>query len=99
MMLCELRVGEQPPELVRIRDLNECGIRIATPRPLLLGDRLRIRLPGAADWCLARVAWCSKGTAGLSFARAIDLPGAASTPAAGGRPGQGRLLQSQRIAS
>ncbi|MBX9897115.1 MAG: PilZ domain-containing protein [Qipengyuania sp.] len=75
MILCEIRIGEQPPELVRVRDLSECGIKIATGKTLLLGDRLRVRLPGAIDWCFARVAWCSKGTAGLAFARAMDLPG------------------------
>ena len=83
MILCEIRIGELPSEIVRVRDLNECGIKIATPRVLLIGDRLRVRLPGAADWCLARVAWCSKGVAGLSFSRAIDLPrvqGARFTP-------------------
>lgn len=78
MMLCEIRIGEHQPELVRIRDVSECGIKIATTRTLLLGDRLRVRLPGAIDWGLARVAWCSKGTAGLAFSRAIELPGVAT---------------------
>lgn len=82
MILCEIRVGEHPPELVRVRDLNEGGVKIATSRVLLLGDRLRVRLPGATEWCMARVAWCAKGTAGLSFARAIDLPGVAGASAA-----------------
>ena len=83
MILCEVRIGEQPAEIVRIRDLSECGIKIATGRLLLLGDRLRVRLPGAADWSLARVVWCTKGMAGLAFARAIDLPRIAGQP---GRP-------------
>ena len=74
MILCEIRIGEQPAELVRIRNINECGIKIATSKPLVIGDRLRVRLPGAADWSLARVVWCDRGTAGLSFARALDLP-------------------------
>lgn len=79
MILCEIRVGEQPPELVRIRDLAEGGIRIATRKALLLGDRLRVRLPGRADWRLARVAWCEKGMAGLAFTRAVELPRMAET--------------------
>lgn len=74
MILCEIRIGEMPPEIVRVRDLNETGIKIATRRILLLGDRLRVRLPGASDWSLARVAWRAEGLAGLSFSRAIDLP-------------------------
>jgi hypothetical protein len=77
MILCEIRVGEQPPELVRVRDLNEGGAKIATSKTLLLGDRLRVRLPGMADWSLARVVWCSKGIAGLAFTRAVELPGVA----------------------
>lgn len=74
MILCELRIGESPAEVVRIRDLNEVGVKIATPRPLLLGDRVRLRLPGSQDWLLARVAWQGNGVAGLAFTRAIDLP-------------------------
>lgn len=99
MILCEIRVGEQPAELVRVRDLNECGIKIATSKILLLGDHLRVRLPGASAWCLARVAWCSKGTAGLSFARAVDLPGVVTARPSeeGRRPGPFRPRE--RIAS
>jgi hypothetical protein len=82
MILCEIRIGNQPPELVRVRDLNECGVKIATNRPLMLRDRLRVRLPGTEDWCLARVAWCTKGTAGLAFARAVDLPSVVGVRAA-----------------
>lgn len=99
MILCEVRIGEQPPELVRVRDLNECGLKIATERKLLLGDRLRVRLPGTGEWSLARVAWCARGVAGLSFPRAIDLPGVAGArPLDDPRPRQ-RLLPLERIAS
>lgn len=97
MILCEIRVGEQPPELVRVRDLNECGMKIATPKVLLLGDRLRVRLPGANDWSLARVVWCARGVAGLAFARAVDLPmvvGARATE----RLGWSRASQPERLA-
>lgn len=98
MILCEIRIGEQPPELARVRDLTECGLKIATERKLLLGDRLRVRLPGTREWSLARVAWCSRGVAGLSFPRAIALPGVA-----GARPVEDRQPHRQspleRIAS
>lgn len=99
MMLCEMRVGEQPAEVVRIRDLSECGIKIATPKPLLLGDRLRVRLPGSTDWLLARVAWCSRGTAGLAFTRAIDLPGVVDARSRAATPLPSRQLYRERIAS
>lgn len=99
MILCELRIGELPPQLVRVRDLSECGVKIATDRKLLLGDRVRIKLPGTGDWSLARVAWCAQGVAGLSFSRAIDLPGVAGARALDDqRPGR-RLLPLERIAS
>lgn len=77
MILCEIRIGEHPPELVRVRDLTETGLKIATTRTLLLGDRVRIRMPGKPDWHPARVAWCAKGVAGLNFVRSIELPGVA----------------------
>ena len=99
MILCEIRIGEQPPELVRVRDLSECGLKIATERKLLLGDRVRIRLPGTADWSLARVAWCARGVAGLSFSRAIDLPGVAGARTSDDPRHRHRHLPLERIAS
>lgn len=98
MILCEIRVGEQLAEIVRVRDLSECGIKIATARILLVGDRLRVRLPGAADWSLARVVWCAKGTAGLAFARAIDLPSIAGNPAQVARPDLVNTRSGKRVA-
>ena len=75
MILCEIIVGMNPAELARVRDLSECGMKIATMRPFVLGERVRVRLPGADEWVLARVSWCIDGTAGLAFARAIEMPG------------------------
>ena len=75
MILCELVIGAGPAELARVRDLSECGMKIATTRELALGERLRIRLPGAEDWVTARVSWIVDGTAGLAFSRAIEMPG------------------------
>ena len=74
MILCELSVVGAPIELARVRDLSEMGVKIAIPQTLLLGDRVRVRLPGGCDWVVARVAWCAQGVAGLAFVRAIDLP-------------------------
>lgn len=99
MILCEIRVGEQPPEVVRVRDLAETGIKIATGKALLLGDRLRVRLPGVNEWTLARVVWCSKGLAGLSFGRAIDLPGVAGARSREDLRRPARQAPPQRIAS
>lgn len=97
MILCELRTGAKPPELVRIRDLSECGIRIATALPLLQGEHVRVRLPGASDWIMARVAWRTPLIAGLAFLRAIDLAQIADT-----RPSlkitAGRAAERQRLA-
>lgn len=98
MILCEIRIGEQEPELVRVRDMSECGLKVARSAPLTLGDRLRIRLPGASQWCLARVVWCSKGTAGLSFARAIDLPGMVGAHPVEGARRPDRFAQRVRVA-
>lgn len=74
MILCELSVCETDRWLARVRDLSECGIKIACPIPLLEGDRVRVRLPGGAGWIAARVAWCGQSVAGLAFAHAVDLP-------------------------
>lgn len=74
MMLCEIRAGSAAPEVVRIRDFSECGLRIATRLPMLVGGHVRIRLPGVEEWWLARVAWRDGPTAGLAFLRAVDFP-------------------------
>lgn len=74
MFLCELAFADETIELARVRDLSEAGIKIATARPLQLGDRLRVRLPGGVDWVTARIAWHAQGVAGLSFARPVRLP-------------------------
>ena len=74
MILCEIRQGMGSAHLVRIRDLSECGVRIATTFDLGPEERLWVRLPGATDWTIARVAWQAKGTAGLSFVRSLELP-------------------------
>jgi hypothetical protein len=78
MILAEIRIGAGEPELARVRDLSESGVRIAAKLQLKAGQHLRIRLPGAREWTLARVAWVEGGVAGLSFLRAIDLPGLAT---------------------
>ena len=98
MILCEIAVGRNPAELARVRDLSECGMKIATTRPLVLDDRVRIRLPGMAEWVLARVSWCMDGTAGLAFNRAIDMPRVAG--AQGPREGvaRDRLVARRRMA-
>lgn len=75
MILCEIRIGDRLYEIVRVRDLNETGVKIAFPRALRPGDRLSVRMPGKSDWNLARVVWCAEGFAGLSFAQAIELAG------------------------
>lgn len=74
MSLCELGFEEGVIEFARVRDMTESGIKIASARPICLGDRIRVRLSGSTDWVVARVAWRSEGVAGLSFARPVRLP-------------------------
>lgn len=74
MMLCEVRDGVANPRVVRIRDLSELGVKIATKSPLSVGERVWIRLPGMKEWLLARVAWQNANLFGLAFSRAIELP-------------------------
>lgn len=74
MILCELSSAQAEPHWGRVRDLSECGLRVASPVPLTAGQFLRVRLPGREDWIAARVAWCEGTLAGLAFGRAIELP-------------------------
>lgn len=75
MILCEIRQGSGEPQLVRIRDLSECGMKIATREALNTEDRLWVRLPGSQDWSIARVAWRTNSLVGLAFSQALELPG------------------------
>lgn len=95
MMLCEIRLGTDSPELVRIRDLSECGIRVATVLPLAEGRHVGVRLLGGGEWLLARVAWQDRGVAGLAFLRAVDLADLYSgVPAYAAARGRGEMAVS-----
>ena len=74
MILCEISRNCQDPQLARVRDMSECGLKIATPWKLEKGSRLRIRMPGLDRWVLATVIWSEGSIAGLAFSQAIDLP-------------------------
>lgn len=74
MILCECADSGGKARLVRIRDLSECGLKIAIPDPVPVGTFLRIRLPRDPRWLAARVVWWANGTAGIAFMRAVDLP-------------------------
>jgi hypothetical protein len=73
MMLAQIRVAGDPPEVTRVRDLSECGLKIASKRPLRPGQNLKVRLPSMEGWVLARVAWAARGVAGVAFLSAVDL--------------------------
>lgn len=74
MMLCEIRQGGGEPQLVRVRHLSECGLKIASKSEFTIGDRVWVRLPGAEEWALARVAWQTTNLVGLAFTQAVELP-------------------------
>ena len=99
MILCEVVIGANPAELARVRDLSECGMKIAMRCPLVLGDHVRIRLPGMDDWVLARVSWSTDRTAGLAFARAIDMPGVSGAQVPRDAPLRNALVARRRISS
>jgi hypothetical protein len=72
MMLAQIRVAGDPPEVTRVRDLSECGLKIASKRPLRPGQNLKVRLPSMEGWVLARVAWAARGVAGVAFLSAVQ---------------------------
>ena len=74
MMLCEIRQGTGEPQLVRIRDLSECGLKIASKSEFVVGERIWVRLPDAEEWAYARVAWQTTNLVGLAFSQAVELP-------------------------
>jgi hypothetical protein len=98
MILAQLQLGAEAPHLTRVRDLSECGVRVATKLRLVPGQHVRVQLPGYGAWVLGKVAWVTQGVAGIAFLRAIDLPdmkglrpslAIAAGELAGGRPVDG----------
>lgn len=84
MMLCDLCPGDHNPQIVRIRDMSELGLRIAAPFPLSVEQRIRVHLHGGCDWVRARVVWTQGLIAGIAFAHAIDLPRVSERPPGAG---------------
>lgn len=80
MILCEISRDRQAPELVRVRDMSECGLKIAAQCSLAEGTRLKIRMPGVERWVPAQVVWSNGKIAGIAFSQAIDLPQAGTLP-------------------
>ena len=74
MILCEIRLDGGEPELVRIRDFSDTGLKIATAVPLVQGQVVRVRLPGAPVWASAQVAWRAGRIAGIRFLHASIFP-------------------------
>lgn len=74
MILCEFAATDGEQRFARIRDLSECGIKIATPEPMDVGTRLSVRLPGSQRWLHARVVWSGDGITGVAFAQTVELP-------------------------
>jgi len=74
MLLCEIEALGMPLQLVRVCDLSDRGLRIASPERLGTRRAVRVRLPGTQNWVKARVAWSEDGVTGLSFPHPIELP-------------------------
>jgi PilZ domain-containing protein len=70
-LLAIMRRQKQPNEAIQIVDLSSEGCGFRSRRPVPVGARLWLALPGLETWP-ARVAWFRDGEGGLSFDRPLE---------------------------
>ena len=71
MVLAELDGGHRHKSWVRVRDISDGGLRLATRYRLKVGRLIALRLP-QGNWLSARVIWAEPKLAGVRFCRKID---------------------------
>ena len=65
-----LRQQKQPNEAIRIVDLSPEGCGFRSLRPMPVGHRVWLALPGLETWA-ATIAWFENGKGGLRFERPL----------------------------
>ena len=66
-----MRQQKRPNEAIQILDISAEGCGFRSRRPIAVGTRLWLALPGLETWA-ATVAWFNNGEGGLSFERPLN---------------------------
>jgi PilZ domain len=82
-VLAIMRQQKRPNEAIQIVDISVDGCRFRAHRPVPVGGRLWLALPGLDTW-EATVAWFRDGQGGLRFERPLHPQVAARLAANGG---------------
>ncbi len=71
LLTAQFRVGDDPIENVRVRNLSSGGLmaEYATPVPIRTPVAVEVRGVG---WVSGRIAWCAEGRVGVAFDQGID---------------------------
>lgn len=71
MLTAQLRVGTNPAEQVRVRNLSSGGLMAEYAAPVTRGTPVEIEVRGVG-WVRGRIAWATDGRIGVAFERDID---------------------------
>lgn len=71
MLTAQLRVGDEPAEAVRVRNLSSGGLMAEYAAPVARDTPVQIEVRGVG-WVRGRIAWATDGRVGVAFDNDID---------------------------
>lgn len=71
LLVAQFRVGENPQEQVRVRNLSAGGLMAEHAEPLARGTPVAVEVRGIG-WVSGRIAWSAEGRVGVGFDHPID---------------------------
>lgn len=71
LLVAQFRVGDEPVEQVRVRNLSSGGLMAEYAQPVASKTPVAVEVRGVG-WVSGRIAWCAEGRVGVAFDQAID---------------------------
>ena len=71
MLTAQFRVGDDPVENVRVRNLSSGGLMAEYAQPVASKTPVKVEVRGVG-WVSGRIAWATDGRVGVAFDQEID---------------------------
>jgi hypothetical protein len=71
LLTAQFRVGDNPIENVRVRNLSSGGLMAEYAQPVLSKTPVAVEVRGVG-WVSGRIAWAAEGRVGVAFDQEID---------------------------
>lgn len=71
MLAAQFRVGDNPAETVRVRNLSSGGLMAEYAQPVLSKTPVAVEVRGVG-WVSGKIAWSAEGRVGVAFDQQID---------------------------